>query len=246
MYSVTTSSIASSEIDYLVLVQAIPLALPRPQVVAGDGDLLIGRIAVEPDHLHAVEESPRNGLGHVPGGDEHDLGEVELDIEVVIAERMVLRRVEHLEQGRGRISAPVGTDLVDLVEHDDRVHRPRIAERPNEPARKRPDVGAPVPANLGLVTDAPEGHADELAPGGAGDRLADRRLPRSGWADEREDRAGSLVLLDATLLAKLGHCDVLDDAVLDVVEACVVLVQHLTRELRIEPLLRALVPRHGE
>ena len=102
----------------LVLVQAVPLALARPQVVARDRDLLVGRVAVEPDHLHPVEERPRDGLGHVPGGDEDDLGEIELDIEVVVAERVVLRRVEHLEQCRGRISAPVGADLVDLVEHD--------------------------------------------------------------------------------------------------------------------------------
>jgi hypothetical protein len=43
--------------------------------------------------------------------DEHDLGEVELDVEVVIAERVVLRRVEHLEQRDRRIAAPVGADL---------------------------------------------------------------------------------------------------------------------------------------
>jgi hypothetical protein len=51
--------------------------------------------------------------------------QVELDVEVVVAERRVLRRVEHLEQGRARVAAPVGADLVDLVEEDDRVHRAR-------------------------------------------------------------------------------------------------------------------------
>ena len=64
-------------------------------------------------------------------------GEVELDVEVVVAERVVLGRVEHLEQGRRRVAAPIGADLVDLVEHDHRVHRPRVAQsaRTRRPGR---------------------------------------------------------------------------------------------------------------
>ena len=128
-------------------------------------------------------------------------------------------RVEHLEQRRRRVAAPVGADLVDLVEHDHRVHRPGVAQRTDEPSGKRADVGPSVAADLGLVPDAAERHADELASGGAGDRLADRRLAGSGRTDQREDRAGALVVLDAALLAQLRDRDVLDDAVLHVLEA---------------------------
>ena len=228
MYSVTTSSSASSEIETSSSSQAVPLALARPEVPAGDRDLLVGRVPVEADDLHPVEERAGDRLGHVPGGDEDDLGEVELDVEVVVAERVVLRRVEHLEQCRGRVAAPVGADLVDLVEHDHRVHRPGVAESADEPARERADVRAAMTPDLGLVADAAERHADELATGRACDRLADRRLAGAGRADEREDRAGALVLLDAALLAELRDRDVLDDAVLHVVEARVVGVEHLT------------------
>ena len=197
-------------------------------------------------HLHAIEERAGDRLGHVPGRDEEDLREVELDVEVVVAERVVLRRVEHLEQRRGRVAAPVGADLVDLVEHDHRVHRPGVAQGADEPARERADVRAAMAADLGLVADAAERHADELASGRARDRLADRRLAGAGRADEREDRAGALVVLDAALLAELRDGDVLDDAVLHVVEARVVGVEHLARVLGIEPLLGALAPRDGE
>ena len=88
--------------------------------------------------------------------------QVELDVEVVVAEAVVLRRVEHLEQRRARVAAPVGADLVDLVEHDHRVHRPGVAQRADQPARERADVRPPVTADLGLVADAAERHADEL------------------------------------------------------------------------------------
>ena len=55
-----------------------------------------------------------------------------------------------------------------------------------------------------------------------------------------------LILLDAALLAELGDRDVLDDPVLDVVEAGVIRVEHLARVRGIESLLRALVPRDRE
>ena len=176
---------------HLVLAQAVALALARPQVAAGDRDLLRDGVAVEADDLHAVQERAGDRLRDVGGRDEQDLREVELDVEVVVAERVVLRRVEHLEQGRARVAAPVGADLVDLVEHDHRVHRPGVAQRAHQAARERADVGAPVAADLGLVAHAAERHADELAPGRAGDRLADRGLAGAGRADQGEDRAGA-------------------------------------------------------
>ena len=230
----------------LVFLQSVPLALARPEVALRDRDLLVRRVPVEADDLHAIEQRSRDRLGHVPGRDEDDLGEVELDVEVVVAERVVLGRVEHLEKRRGRIAAPVGADLVDLVQHDHRVHRPGVTQRTHEPAGERADVGAPVAADLGFVTDAAERHADELAPGRARDRLADRGLPGSGRPDEGQDRAATPIGLDAALLAELRDGDVLDDPILDVVQTCVVLVQDLARVIGIQPLLGSLAPRDGE
>ena len=140
----------------LALLEPRTLALARPQVAAGDRHLLVGGVPVEADHLHAVEQRPGDRLRHVRGRDEEDLGEVDLDVEVVVAERRVLRGVEHLEQRGGGVAAPVGPDLVDLVEQDHGVHGLGVAKRPNEPARERSDVRASMAADLGLVPDAAE------------------------------------------------------------------------------------------
>ena len=51
---------------------------------------------------------------------------------------------------------------------------------------------------------------------------------------------------DAALLAQLLDRDVLDDAVLDVLEAGVVGVEHLARVDGVEAVLGALAPRHGD
>jgi hypothetical protein len=68
-----------------------------------------------------------------------------------------------------------------------------------------------VAADLGLVADASERHADELTPGRAAIDSPIEVFPVPGGPDEREDRAGALVVLDAALLAELLDCDVLDD-----------------------------------
>jgi hypothetical protein len=122
----------------LVLAQTVAVALARPQVALGDRELLLGGVAVEADHLHAVEQRPGDRVGDVGGSEEHHLAEVQLDVEVVVAEAVVLRRVEHLEQRRGGVAAPVGADLVDLVEQDHRVHRAGVAQRAHQPPGSAP------------------------------------------------------------------------------------------------------------
>ena len=125
---------------------------------------------------------PGIGVEHVGGGDEQHVGQVEVDLEVVVAERVVLRRVEHLEQRRRRIAAPVGAELVDLVEQEDRVHGAGLLDRPGDAAGQGADVGAAVAADLGLVAHAAEGDPHERAAQGAADRLAERRLADAGRA----------------------------------------------------------------
>jgi len=56
------------------------------------------RVAGQLEDLHAVAQRTGNGVEHVRRRDEEDLGQVERHVEVVIAERVVLFRIEDLEQ----------------------------------------------------------------------------------------------------------------------------------------------------
>ena len=128
----------------------------------------------------------RNRVGDVGRRDEQHLRQIELDVEIVIPERVVLRRIEHLEQRRRRIAAPVGAELVDLVQHDHRVHRARVAQRAHEAAGQRADVRAPMAADLRFVAHAAERHADELPA-----RSPARSTRRSTSCPFREARSAS-------------------------------------------------------
>ena len=90
----------------------------------------------------------------------------------------------------------------------------------NEAARHGADVGAAMAAQLRLVVQAAEAHALELAAQRAGDRLAQRRLADAGRADEAQDRR-------LRLRVQLQHGQMLEDALLDLLQVVMVLVQHL-------------------
>ena len=94
-------------------------------------------------------------------------------------------------------------------------------------------------ADLRFVAHAAERDAHELAVHRPRDRLAERRLADARRADEAEDRPLHVPL-------QLPDREVLDDALLDLVEIVVVLVEHAARLDRIEPVLGRLVPRHVE
>ena len=148
----------------------------------------------------------------------------------MVPERAVLLRVEHLEHRARRVAAPVGSHLVDLVDQQERVARLGVAERPEDRARHRADVGAPVAADLGLVAHAADRQPYELPSERARDRLAERRLADARRPDEAQD-------LTRDLVAKLGDREVLEDPLLDLVEIEVVPVEHLARVREVEVVL---------
>ena len=97
-----------------------------------------------------------------------------------------------------------------------------LRHRLDDLAGHRADVGAAVTADLRLVAHAAEAHAHELAARRVGHRLAERGLADAGRPDEAEDRP--LQLVGARL-----HREVLEDALLDLLEAVVLGIEHRLR-----------------
>ena len=157
---------------------------------------------------------------------------------------MVLRRVEHLEQRRARVTAVVGTDLVDLVQQHNGIHRSRLADRAHDPARQRAHIGATVPADLGLVAHTAQGDAHELAAQRPGHALTQRRLADTRGTGQHHHRAGAATAdhLQPALGTTCPHGQVLDDAVLDVLEPVVVGVEDFACRFQVGGVLGLHVP----
>jgi len=71
----------------------------RDQVTARDLDLLVLRVAGDPDDLHTVHEGRRD-VQRIRRRHEHHVRQVIVDLEVMIVERRVLLRIEHFQESR--------------------------------------------------------------------------------------------------------------------------------------------------
>ena len=219
----------------LAVLDAVRLHLALDQIARGDLQLLLLGVAGETDDLHAVAQRPGNRVEHVRRGDEHHARQVERHAEIVVAERVVLLRIEHLEHGRGRIAMDAGAELVDLVQHHHAIARTGLADALDDVARQRADIGAPVAADLRLVVHAAERHAHELAVHGARDRLAERGLADARRSDEAQDRR-------LARRRELAHGEEFDDAALDLVEAVVIRVEDAARLGDVDRLVLRQLP----
>src|SRR6185437_16270341 len=148
--------------------------------------LLLLRVTGELDDLHPIAQRARNGLEHVGGGNEENVAEIEGQCEIVVAESRVLLRVEHLEQRRGGIALKARSELVDLIEHENRIAAAGLAQALDDVARQRTDVGAAVAANLRLVVHAAQAGTHELQAERARDALAEGGLADARRTDETE------------------------------------------------------------
>ena len=232
-HDVADRAVADPELG---LRKAVVLDLLRDEITGGDVELLVLRVAREPDDLHPVEQRRRD-VERVRRGDEHHLGQVVVDLQVMVVEGIVLLRIQDLQQRRGGVSPKIHRHLVDFVEQIEGVADTRLRQVLDDLPRKRPNVRAPVATDLRLVPHAPQRHAHELAIGGARDRASDGRLAHPRWPDQAEDRP--LELLDALL-----HRQVLENALLHLLQSVVVLVQHRLGRAEVEADLAPLLPGH--
>src|SRR2546426_2525122 len=174
----------------LAFLETVLLQLLRQEEALRDVHLLVLGVTGESDDLHAVAERRDDRVLDVRRRHEDDLREVVRHLEVVVAERVVLLGVEDLEECRARVAAEVRADLVNLVEHEHGVHLAGGLHVLQNSAGERAHVGAPVAADLGLVTDAAKRHADELAAHRSRDGLSEAGLAHAGRSHERQDRSG--------------------------------------------------------
>src|SRR5436305_7641074 len=131
-------------------------------------ELLLFGIAGEFQYFHTVAQSRWYRLQSVGCRDKHHPGQVKSEVQVVIAEVIVLFRVQNFQQSRGRITAPVGSNFIDLVQHNHRVIGLYTAQRLDNAPWHCSYVGAAMTTDLGLIANAAKGHARKLSTEGPG------------------------------------------------------------------------------
>ena len=134
----------------------------------GNFNFLLLGIAVQPDNLHAVQQRPRH-IQRVGGRYEHHLGKVIVQIQIMVVKRRILLGIQHFQQRRTRVAAPVRTELVNLVQEKQRVGHAGFFDVLDNLARHCSDISAAVSADLGFVVQPAPRRAHKLAPRCPGD-----------------------------------------------------------------------------
>ena len=156
-----------------------------------DVELLAFRVSGQPNDLHAVEQRSRNVHG-VRGADEEHVGKIVVHLEIVIVERVVLLRVEHLQQalaGSPRTSIPILS--TSSSRNSGFLTPPSTSSAGSCRAWSRCRYAGV--REFRLRHDAAQRHANELRGWWHGDALAERGLADAGRSDQAQHRAFHLV-----------------------------------------------------
>lgn len=84
-------------------VKTVPLELLRDKMMTGDRGFFAFGVGVKLDDLHAVKKRTRHRLKGICGSDKQAVGKVNGKLDEMVAEFLVLLRVEHLKKSRSRI-----------------------------------------------------------------------------------------------------------------------------------------------
>src|SRR5947209_13449274 len=114
-----------------MLVQYLWQEVPLP-----DDDLLLKHIARKINNIHAVSKGSRYLVLHIPGADEEHLREIVRNLQVVIGKGVILLRIQHFQQGGGRITTILRREFVDFVEKENRVFDAHSLHRMDNTHRK--------------------------------------------------------------------------------------------------------------
>ena len=186
-------------------------------MAAGDVELFHAGIAGQFNHIHTVIQRAGNVGSIVGGGNEQHVAEVKRDIKIVILKSLVLFRVQHFQQGAGRIAAVIPCQLVDLIQQDDRVGGLGGIDGADDAAGHCADVCTAVTADLGFVMHAPRLMRASCGPCRR-QRSAQWRFCRHPEADQADD-------LPLDIRGQLADSQHFQNAVLDLFQAIVVAVQ---------------------
>src|SRR5579871_129150 len=125
---------------------AILLRLPRNQIFHSNIRLLLLRITRQLNDLHTIEQGPRNRIQLVRRADKQHLAQIERLIQIVVPERIVLLRIQRLQQRTRRIAPEIAAQLVDLIQHEHRVLHLNPLQVLNNLPRQRAYICPAMPA----------------------------------------------------------------------------------------------------
>ena len=108
----------------------------------------------QPDDFHAVLQRQRNVRQGVGGRNKQNVGQVVVQIQVMVVEGKVLLGIENLQQRRRRIAPEIHAHFIDFIQAKYRIIDADFFQGLENLAGKRPDVGPAVSPNFSFIPHA--------------------------------------------------------------------------------------------
>lgn len=189
----------------------------RAKVPIGDDRFLLRHVAGYFHHFHTISKRSRDSIEVVGGADEEDVREVDWNVHtrkkvspnimeenakyvLMVEERSVLFRIEHLQKCTRRISIYPSSNFVNLIKHNKWVLGPYALESLDDLAWECSNIGSPVTLDLRHVGQTTNREPEKLPSECTSDGFTNTRLANTRRSDETEDLA-----FDRS--AKLAYCD---------------------------------------
>ena len=135
----------------------------------------------------------------------------------MVAESVVLLRVEHFQQCGSRVAAEIGRHLVNFIKQKYRVHYAAGLHAVYNTTRHSADIGAAVSADFRFIVHAAQRHARKLTVDSTGNGLRQRCFADTRRPDEAQNRP-------FTALGQRAHCKVFQDALLNLFQTVMVFI----------------------
>src|SRR5215813_13902155 len=148
----------------------------------------------------------------------------------------VLSGVKDLQQRGGWVAVKTRAELIDFIEHEDRIAAARLSDPLNNIARKCADIGTPMTANIRLIMDSTQTLAHELAIHRPSDALPERSLAYSRGTHQAQN--GTFPFRH-----ELTNREKFNNALFHFLESVMVSVQNFTRLRKIDLFFGKNAPR---
>ena len=70
----------------------------------------------ETENFEPVEQSRRDSVEHIRRRDKENVRQIVINVQIVVAKRIILFRIKYFEQGRRRVAAKITSELIDFVQ----------------------------------------------------------------------------------------------------------------------------------
>ena len=154
----------------LAFFNPVLLDLLGHQILQGDVDFFVFGIARQTDNLHAIHQRRRN-VQAIGSGDKHHVRQIVFHFGIMVDKSMVLLRIQHFQQGAGRVATEVAPHFVDFIQQKQRIAHTYFGDVLQNFAGHRADISTAVAADFAFIVHAAQGHAHIFASGGFGNRL---------------------------------------------------------------------------